>query len=68
MMLLCLLAGLDGATSRCQRPAAMVTRSPPSQQVADPSKVRHIAWRAQGHARVGLSSGVAVHGVVFMHN
>ena len=30
MMLLCFLAGLDGATSHFQRPAAMVTLIPPS--------------------------------------
>ena len=48
MMLLCLLAGLCGATSHFQRPAAMVTRSPPSQQVADRTKFGHKVWRAQG--------------------
>jgi len=46
-MLLCLLAGLDGATSHAQRPGAIVTGCLPFQQVAR-IKYHHIAWRAQG--------------------
>jgi hypothetical protein len=58
VMLLCLLARLDGAKPHPQRPGAMVTGWLSSQQVADRSKYRHIPWRAHG-ATPGLDCPMA---------
>ncbi|MFM7983801.1 MAG: hypothetical protein ACKPKO_31200, partial [Candidatus Fonsibacter sp.] len=48
LMLLYLLAGLDGATSHFKSPTTMATNSPPSLQATYGSKFHHIDWRAHG--------------------